>query len=663
MKRLAGFVVAVVLALGFVPTAGAQIDLNDIKERFRTVMQRRVYGFDFYNLGAGSSWAGEIRGKYGHTLADSAVGWGISAAGTTMQAAALTGAVNVSTLTSGTLYWINSSGGAVNITLNEAPSAGEHHLFTIGDATNTVTITVGANSVWGANKVFPAAGGGNLSKGQWFALYASRINAGSALKWAITLPKDEYVQGTFQAAGIADFDSSLDANDGADISGGALTFTGTGGSWNIAEADSALLQTGTGQCTFTGNVAAQNGLAVTGANLTLAGGLSLHGLGVLILDVATAAAATAGFDFTIRGSAGGAANAAAVGGTGGALYVYSGDGGAASADFAAGAGGAFRIAGAVGGAASAAKAAGAGGALILAGGAAGSNALAGGGNNGASLSIDGGNATGAGTDGSVLLGVSNTTAVAIRQNNVPFQIGLGNNLSCVHNATDTIFTSTTGDLIFDNTDLDDVTIFQLGTDTSATAFRVVNNTGNTLFQVAPIDATTGTTAVTGDFSYTGHKDGQVLLENAMVSVTPATWVLQANSAMQLQASQTDQDLMIKLVGLKVGDEITEVRVVGSRTSAANNVTIHGDDGATPGESCLVRIPSAAALAEVAVDCLNLDSTVAANTALDLAITDELTGAGAHPVLADNQYFLRIQGTTAAATAIDVIGAEVTINRK
>ncbi|MDP3245008.1 MAG: hypothetical protein Q8M83_05145 [bacterium] len=63
---------------------------------------------------------------------------------------------------------------------------------------------------------------------------------------------------------------NLDVGAGLDISGGALTFTGTAGSWTIAQATSALTQTGTGQVTFAGNLDAASGLDVTGAGFTVA---------------------------------------------------------------------------------------------------------------------------------------------------------------------------------------------------------------------------------------------------------------------------------------------------------------------------------------------------------------------------------------------------------
>ena len=70
-------------------------------------------------------------------------------------------------------------------------------------------------------------------------------------------------------AGQADFGGNLDANAGLDVGGANLSFTAdTGfGDWTFGFANGTLLQTGLGQVTFTGNVDAGLGLDVTGADL------------------------------------------------------------------------------------------------------------------------------------------------------------------------------------------------------------------------------------------------------------------------------------------------------------------------------------------------------------------------------------------------------------
>lgn len=62
-------------------------------------------------------------------------------------------------------------------------------------------------------------------------------------------------------------------------------------------------------------------------------------------------------------------------------------------------------------------------------------------------------------------------------------LGTGDDDSIAHNGTDTIWTHTNGDLIFDNTDVNDPTAFRLGTDTAATGFEVRNDSDAVKFKV------------------------------------------------------------------------------------------------------------------------------------------------------------------------------------
>lgn len=62
-------------------------------------------------------------------------------------------------------------------------------------------------------------------------------------------------------------------------------------------------------------------------------------------------------------------------------------------------------------------------------------------------------------------------------------IGTGADLQFTHNGTNTTITSTTGNLLIDNTNTTGSTLFQLGTDTTATDFQILNNSGTSLFEV------------------------------------------------------------------------------------------------------------------------------------------------------------------------------------
>ncbi|HUV11777.1 MAG TPA: hypothetical protein VMX12_12440, partial [Acidimicrobiia bacterium] len=67
--------------------------------------------------------------------------------------------------------------------------------------------------------------------------------------------------------------------------------------------------------------------------------------------------------------------------------------------------------------------------------------------------------------------------------NITLSVGTGDDLSIVHNGTDTVITSATGDLIIDNTNATGSTIIRLGTDTSATDFQVQGDDASPRFTV------------------------------------------------------------------------------------------------------------------------------------------------------------------------------------
>jgi hypothetical protein len=122
---------------------------------------------------------------------------------------------------------------------------------------------------------------------------------------------------------------------------------------------------------------------------------------------------TVGGALTIFSATGGATAGAGAAGAGGAYTTNSGTGGAAGAGAgAAGAGGAYSITGGTGGAGTATGVAGVGGAMTITAGNAGADGGAGGASGG-NLTIRAGDATGAGTDGTMSLGATNTSAIGI----------------------------------------------------------------------------------------------------------------------------------------------------------------------------------------------------------------------------------------------------------
>ncbi len=103
---------------------------------------------------------------------------------------------------------------------------------------------------------------------------------------------------------------------------------------------------------------------------------------------------------------------------------------------------------------------------------------------------------------------------------IVLSLGTGDDLSLSHNGTNSLITSTTGDLIIDNTLVTGSTIFDLGTDTSATDFMIRNNTGTPLFTVtgAGLATFSGNVDVTGISTFTGNvnANGGFDVDNAFV---------------------------------------------------------------------------------------------------------------------------------------------------
>lgn len=74
--------------------------------------------------------------------------------------------------------------------------------------------------------------------------------------------------------------------------------------------------------------------------------------------------------------------------------------------------------------------------------------------------------------------------------NISGTVGTGNDLTIVHNGTDTSFTSATGNLLFNNTAATSNTQFQLGTSDTATKFEILNSGSTSIFEVDGFGGTT-----------------------------------------------------------------------------------------------------------------------------------------------------------------------------
>ena len=72
------------------------------------------------------------------------------------------------------------------------------------------------------------------------------------------------------------------------------------------------------------------------------------------------------------------------------------------------------------------------------------------------------------------------------------KLGTGVDDTIAHNGTLTTWTHTTGDLLIDNTDVNDQTIFRVGTDTSATGVEFRNDSDAAMWAISPSSASAGT---------------------------------------------------------------------------------------------------------------------------------------------------------------------------
>jgi hypothetical protein len=114
-----------------------------------------------------------------------------------------------------------------------------------------------------------------------------------------------------------------------------------------------------------------------------------------------------------------------------------------------------------------------------------------------------------------------TGAGVVKQlDNVSLVVGTGSDLTIVHNGTNTLVTSTTGNLVVDNTNVTGATYFDLGTDTSATSWAVRNNSGTALLTVLGsnvarlADSSVLAFGADSDIVYTHNGTASVVVSNA-----------------------------------------------------------------------------------------------------------------------------------------------------
>jgi hypothetical protein len=104
------------------------------------------------------------------------------------------------------------------------------------------------------------------------------------------------------------------------------------------------------------------------------------------------------------------------------------------------------------------------------------------------------------------------TGIDMISDNQPLTIGVSQDLSIVHNGTNTVTTSSTGNYIVDNTNSSGNTIMRLGSDDANTIFRVENNSETGLFNMQG----NGQATLIGNLDVTSGID--VTLDNQPITV-------------------------------------------------------------------------------------------------------------------------------------------------
>jgi hypothetical protein len=154
--------------------------------------------------------------------------------------------------------------------------------------------------------------------------------------------------------------------------------------------------------------------------------------------------------------------------------------------------------------------------------------------------------------------------------------------------------------------------------------------------------------VKGDMTLSGHVDGQVFHVNAFQYPNPGTDWTPGSKGATLGASLTSKVVYLPLNFLKVGDEIVSYNIVGD-VQQTNSVTL---------DCKLVRVNKADPLTTTDVTGRSFTQVTGDGNFDSLA-----TLSAVETVATDKQYYLEITGTTGVSDGIDVIGAEVKINRK
>ena len=139
----------------------------------------------------------------------------------------------------------------------------------------------------------------------------------------------------------------------------------------------------------------------------------------------------------------------------------------------------------------------------------------------------------------------------------------------------------------------------------------------------------------------------VLLNTGIV--IDSEWSILATGSFALAASSTSKTMVFQVPGLNVGDKVTGFRIVGQGESAGGTATLDAD--------FRKNTKGVAAIADASVGAITQLSITA-----DSAVDEEKIFTTAEVIAADSQYYVLVDGTTAASTDFDITGIEVDVVR-
>lgn len=238
-------------------------------------------------------------------------------------------------------------------------------------------------------------------------------------------------------------------------------------------------------------------------------------------------------------------------------------------------------------------------------------------------------------------GASNITGGTnlIASDNDSLSLGTGEDVTMVHNGTDTLITTGTGDFTIDNTNTTGSTIFILGSTDANTDFLIQNNTPTTLFSV---DGTGDVDVAVGDLLFSGNGDigtvgggdrptnvyvGTQVVVGSTVTITSSTVV--GSGALTVNAS-VDSALQLGTNGTATGTggALNIYTATGASGGSGGAITIDAGDGEGAGAGGALSLSAGAAGATGTGGAVSITTGAGGATSGDSGALTIDTGAAA-----------------------------------